>query len=273
MQVQSGIVKYKDHEIECLKMGRGKKLLIALPGFGQDAHVFQHWLPYLKGEFTLIAINLPGKGRTKWKSSSIRPKDLMAIIQGIRNDFGVERFDLAGYSLGGRICLTIAELQPNWIEHLVLLAPDGLQKNLWYHWATRNVLGKLLFKQIIDKPARWLGRLEWLKKYKLVSEAAFKLAQKTLSDPSKKEELGYIWPLTRYLVPNIPQLRWRLDKYKVRLHIFIGRGDKIILPIQGEKFVKKLSTAHFHLLEQGHRLLVPDVFELVSLVLLDEENL
>src|SRR6218665_4013843 len=156
MVPQSGILKYKDNEIHCLRMGEGSKLLIAFHGFGNEAQLFIPLASALATEYTTVSIDLPGHGLTRWQDPYFGKKDLMAIIQGIKNDFAVEKFSLLGFSLGGRICLNIAEQQPNGIVRLVLLAPDGLEKNFWYHVATRNVFGKMIFRKMMKQPEQWL---------------------------------------------------------------------------------------------------------------------
>ncbi len=236
-------------------MGKGSKLLIAFHGFGNDAAIFAPIAQLLEEEYTIIAIDLPGHGLSRWTDAYFRKKDLMAIVQGIRNDFGVEKFSLLGYSLGGRVCLNIAEQQPNWIENLVLLAADGLEKNYWYQIATRNPIGKVIFKSMMQRPEQWLNRVDFLRKYKIIDESRFKFAKINLTDEKVRHQLSYVWPVTSKLVVNIAAIKWNLNKYKIETHVFMGKHDRIFPPVQGERFVKNLKTAHLHIMDSGHNLL------------------
>lgn len=265
MLPQPGILKYKDNEIHCLRMGSGSKLLIAFHGFGNDATLFIPLAAALQEEYTTISIDLPGHGHTRWKDRYFGKKDLMAIIQGIRNDFGVTQCSLTGYSLGGRVCLNVAEQQPDWVERMVLMAPDGLEKNFWYQMATRNPVGKNIFSSMMRQPEAWLQRVDFLRKYKIIDASRFKFARKNLTDTAIRDRLAYVWPVTSRLVVSTQLVKWNINKYKIDTRIFMGRHDRIFPPVQGERFIKNLKTAQLHVLDTGHQLLTESLLpELVQ---------
>lgn len=263
---QSGIIRYKENEVHCLRIGRGKKLLIAFHGFGNDASIFIPLGEALAKEYTTVAIDLPGHGQTRWKDAFFEKSGLMAIVQGIRNEFGVGKFSLAGYSLGGRAALCVAELQASWIDKMVLLAPDGLEKNFWYSFATRNPAGKILFRSMMKQPEKWLRRVDILRRYKLIDESRFRFARTQLSDEKVRHRLSYVWPVTSRLIVGLPIVRFNLKKQKTELHLFMGRHDRIFPPAQGERFVRGLKNARLHVLESGHQLLTPALLPEVAAV-------
>lgn len=236
-------------------MGTGSKLIIALHGFGNTANIFEPIATAFQDAYTLVSIDLPGHGATKWDRTYFEKNDLMAIIQGIKQEFKAEQFTLMGFSLGGRLCLNIADLQPNWIDKLILLAPDGLEKNFWYHAATRNPLGKIIFKKMMRNPEAWLRHVERLRNWKLIDASRFKFAKANLTDEKIRHQLSYVWPVTSKLVINTQLVKWHLKKHKVETHIFMGTHDRIFPPQQGERFIKGLKTATLHVLNEGHNLI------------------
>lgn len=251
----SGFIKYENNEVHCLRMGKGPELLLAFHGFNNDASIFLPLATLLQDTYTVVAIDLPGHGKTRWAAPYMEPKALMAIVQGIKNDFGVEKFSIAGFSLGGRVLLNVLELQPNWVDKALLLAADGLQKNFWYSMATRNPAGKILFQKILDNPERWIGKMAWLRKYKLVDESRFKFAKTRLTDEHIRHQLSYVWPVMSRLIPNITVVKWNINKYKVTTIVVMGRHDRIFPPEQGERFVKNLKHAQLVVLDTGHNLM------------------
>lgn len=267
----SGFIKYEDNEVHCLRMGSGPKLLIAFHGFNNDAAIFLPLARLLQEEYTVVAIDLPGHGQTRWTATYMDQKALMAIVQGIKNNFGVEKFSLAGFSLGGRVCLNILELQPNWIDKMVLLAADGLQKNFWYNLATRNPAGKIIFRKIIANPERWIGKMAWLRKYNLVDESRFKFAKTKLTDDNVRHQLSYVWPVMSRLVPNITLVKWNVNKYKVTTFVVMGKHDRIFPPVQGQRFIKNLKHAHLHILDTGHNLLKEELLPQIAAMLLKQQ--
>ncbi|PSK89077.1 alpha/beta fold hydrolase [Taibaiella chishuiensis] len=268
----SGFIKYEDNEVHCLRMGSGPKLLIAFHGFNNDAAVFEPLARLLQQEYTVISVDLPGHGKTRWNSAYMEKKALMAIVQGIRNNFGVEKFDLLGFSLGGRVVLNILELQPNWVDKALLLAADGMQKNFWYGLATRNPAGKIIFKKIIADPQRWISKMAWLRKYNLVDESRFKFAKTRLTDDTIRHQLSYVWPVMSRLIPNINLVKWNINKYKVTTIVVMGRHDRIFPPDQGERFIKNLKQAQLRVLDAGHNLVQEALQQQIAELLLPKTD-
>ena len=106
-------------------MGTGKKLLIAFHGFGNNADIFQPLAEAIGSEYTTVSIDLPGHGKTNWSTRYFKKKDLMAIVQGIKNEFGVEQLSLIGYSLGAMFLAKYLNNSPlsKPVEALILIAP------------------------------------------------------------------------------------------------------------------------------------------------------
>ena len=267
MQINSGIIRYKENEIHVLKMGNGPKLLVTLHGFGNTAAIFKPIASAFSEKYTTVSIDLPGHGLTKWNHAYFEKGDLMAIIQGIKTEFGVAQFTLMGFSLGGRVSLNIADLQPDWIDKLILLAPDGLEKNFWYNAATRNPLGKIIFKKMMNNPDRWIKRVEKLRQWNLIDASRFKFAKANLTDEKIRHQLSYVWPVTSKLVVNTTLVKWHLKKYKVETHLFMGTHDRIFPPKQGEHFIKGLKTATLHVLDEGHNLINQTLIKELSAIL------
>lgn len=257
--MESGFIAYRDNNIHCIKMGKGPKLLIAFHGFDNDARIFEPLAVCLHDEYTLISVDLPGHGQTSWKEPYLKIADLMALVQGIKNEFKAEKFSLIGFSLGGRICLNIVQYQPNWVEALFLIAPDGLIKNVWYYLATCNPIGKVIFKKLTGQPQLWVNRLSWLKRFKIVDESRYKFVRKMLVDRGMSGRVALVWPLMSRLIPNRNLVKWNINKYKITTEIMMGRYDRIIPAKAGEAFVKNIHKyARLHLLESGHALLTQE---------------
>ncbi|KAA5536535.1 alpha/beta hydrolase [Taibaiella lutea] len=255
MQIQPGFINYEDSRIHILKMGSGPKLLIAIHGFGNDAGIFRSVAEAFQEAYTMVSIDLPGHGKTVWNKTYFEKQDLMAIIQGIKMEFGVDMFTLMGFSLGGRACLSIVELQPNWIDKLILLAPDGLKKNFWYNAATRNVFGKIIFKKMMQDPDAWLHYVDKLKQWNIIDASRFKFAKAHLTNEDIRHQLSYVWPVTSKLIVSTILAKWHIRKYKIETHLYMGNHDRIFPPRQGQQFVKGLKTASLHVLDQGHNLI------------------
>lgn len=257
MEPQSSTVKFNENEVHLLRVGNGSKLLIAFHGFGNDAELFMPLAYALKDEYTVIAVDLPGHGGTKWHAKYFTPEDLMAVISGIKERFLVEKITLLGYSLGGRVAMQAVQMQPHWFDRLVLIASDGLQKNFWYGFATRNWLGKRIFKKVLTNPEQWIKYFEWLYKFKLVDASRYKFAQLQLRNASVLTQVRYVWPVTSKLKVHVPALKWQLKRNKIFVALVMGKHDRVFPYHQGEVFVKGLKLASLTVLDTGHELIKP----------------
>lgn len=70
----------------------------------------------------VIALDLRGHGRSDWNP----PWDVRAHVDdalATAESLGIERFDLLGFSFGGRVAVELAAVAPERVERLVLLDP------------------------------------------------------------------------------------------------------------------------------------------------------
>ena len=99
--------------------------LVFLHGFGADG---TGWRPVWRGldsTHRLLAIDLPGHGRSK-PQAPICFDGLVDAVQSVLDEEGVRRCVLVGHSLGGAVALGLADAGVVDIRALCLLAPAGL---------------------------------------------------------------------------------------------------------------------------------------------------
>ena len=217
--------------------------LVLIHGLGSASTVFKPIIPALLQEFRVITIDLPGHGESPFvKALPMDPKSLgSAIFDTVKNEYGIERFHLAGNSLGGWIALEMAADQPNRILSVTGLAPAGL----WFEPATkrspseaRSYFLAKVFNPLI-KPAL---RVTFLRRigFETVSPRWQELSYETCYDASiaMTHCKGYFpaWDgmLNRRFDSHIPQ--------RVPVTILFGDTDNT-LPLEGSQ-ERSLAPAH-----------------------------
>jgi 2-succinyl-6-hydroxy-2,4-cyclohexadiene-1-carboxylate synthase len=111
--------------------GEGYPLLL-LHGFTGDSSTWTPFCPYWASHSKLIIPDIIGHGETespedlnRYKMESTA-KDLIMLLDLLE----IEKIDLLGYSMGGRLALTIAILYPERVRKLILeSASPGLKTN------------------------------------------------------------------------------------------------------------------------------------------------
>lgn len=241
-------------QLHYLQWGTGKKLLLAFHGYGNDASVFHPFSPYLGTEYTILSLDLPHHGRSKWiEETALLKSDLVKLVERLKTQFHVTKVSLLGYSMGGRVCLTLVELLPESIDKVVLIAADGLSRNFYYYFLTRTLIGKKLFRHMLENPERYFKIMDWLKNKNIVNAARHKFAMQYLQSAEMRKFLLQVWPGMRYMVPNPRRLKTAIHQYEIRIAIFMGAYDRIIPAGLAEEFKKGLDSVKVFTLEKGHR--------------------
>jgi pimeloyl-[acyl-carrier protein] methyl ester esterase len=130
------------------------KLYLEVTGTGPDLALIHGWalnlrvwdglVQALSGHFRLLALDLPGHGRSPWNTSHGTPAEQAWAIQETLASVS-ERYALLGWSLGGHIALDLAAAMPGRIERLILVgttprftaAPD------WPHGKPPEMLARM----------------------------------------------------------------------------------------------------------------------------------
>jgi pimeloyl-ACP methyl ester carboxylesterase len=91
------------------------------------------WKPIrheLNQDFTVITVDLPGHGKTPYvKGQPMDPHSLGTYVLEQLNTLGIDRFHLAGNSLGGWVSLEMSSAAPDRVRSLIGIAPAGLWLN------------------------------------------------------------------------------------------------------------------------------------------------
>lgn len=241
-------------KLHYVRTGEGQRLLMAFHGYGNEAGLFLPFGRYLQKEYTLLSFDLPYHGGSKWTDDALVKKtDFIAAIRELIQQEQVDKISLLGYSIGGRICLTIAEQLPEHIDKVLLIAPDGLTFNWFYFFVTQTFIGKRLFRNVLTRPGRFMRITDWLRKKEYIDESRYKFAMQYIQSDANRRFLLNVWPGLRELVPNHKRLSAAIEKYRIPVNIFMGAYDRIIPPSLAKEFKKDLDTVHLHILEKGHR--------------------
>lgn len=123
--------------------GRGPDLVL-LHGWGLNLRVWDGLTRELSKLFRVIAIDLPGHGRSAWNPKARTPAEQAWQVHAAlasRSD----RYSLLGWSLGGQIALDLAAAMPGNVERLALVAttPRFAAGENWPHGMPASALARL----------------------------------------------------------------------------------------------------------------------------------
>ncbi|HEX9514357.1 MAG TPA: alpha/beta hydrolase [Puia sp.] len=266
--MQSFFLPFRSSRIHYLLGGKGNKLLCCFHGYGESAESWAFLSAALGEEYTILAIDLPFHGRTDWKEGLFfDPETLVSLIgqMAAGRTGGEGGWWLMGYSMGGRVALSLLEKMPEKVKKLVLLAPDGLKVNGWYWLATQTRPGNLLFRWTMQKPGWLFFLLRLGNVLKLVNRSVYKFTSYYTNDAPARKELYARWTTMRGFRPDIPAIQVLIQKKQIPVRLLYGEHDRIILPERGEKFRKGGIEAWclLMLVPTGHQLLQAKNLEVI----------
>jgi pimeloyl-ACP methyl ester carboxylesterase len=101
-------------------------VLILLHGFGSSLQAWDEWSDKLAQTYRVIRLDLPGFGMTGPSpvQDYSEQNDVATLTQFV-DRLGLTHFSIIGHSMGGKMAWGLAASQPDRVQSLVLMAPDG----------------------------------------------------------------------------------------------------------------------------------------------------
>ncbi len=228
---------YRNSLISYRQWGQGAQVLVCLHGYGEKADAFSFLARHIGNQYTIYAISLPFHGDTQWKEGLLfTEKDLQEILDQLLGS--QTSFSLMGFSLGGRVALSLYQRIPARIPKMILLAPDGLKVNGWYWLATQTRLGNQFFAFTMRKPGWFLWILHVMKRFRWINTSIYKFVDYYIGSKEIRNDLYTRWTTFRRLKPDRKKLRQQIMEHQTIVRLVYGRHDRIILSSTGEKFRK-----------------------------------
>jgi pimeloyl-ACP methyl ester carboxylesterase len=101
-------------------------VLVLLHGTAASLHTWDGWTNELRDDFRMIRLDLPGFGLTgPHPEHDYRVSTYVRFLAGFLARLEVDRFALAGNSLGGNLAWNFALEHPEHVERLILVDPSG----------------------------------------------------------------------------------------------------------------------------------------------------
>lgn len=117
-------VRVRGARISCLTAGHGPRHAILIHGLGGAKSSFYETVAALSPDHTVHAIDLPGFGSSSKPLASYGPGFFARHVLRLMDAMAIDRADLVGNSMGGRVALELGLQAPGRVRTLSLLAPS-----------------------------------------------------------------------------------------------------------------------------------------------------
>ena len=247
------------------RLGQGPDILLAFHGAGQaGVSCFRPFANHLSQHYTIYAFDLFFHGQSpglaigdEFSDDDLLTKQLWKkYLLDFLETHNITRFDVAGFSLGGRYALATAEAFPASIDRLLLMAPDGVVEHPLYALATRFAPTRWLFRQLARNPQPLFAVAAIARRLRIISKKLEYFVRYMLDTPEKRQRLYRTWVSLRELSFSIETLYGILHTEGVEVWLFVGKYDSLFPPKRLSRFSKILPPERFMILESGHNHLV-----------------
>ncbi len=224
-------IRLADRDIGYKEMGTGEPALILLHGLSGDLNGWALNQRVLAANRRVIAIDLPGHGRSTRDIGDGTAPVLAAMLTELPDALGLERFHLLGLSFGGAIALdlakTFADRSDRRLESLTCLSAGGLGTSV-------NTDFIYAYLRAETTEAMYAALSQVFHDERMVNDAMVYYGLLGRADPAFRDGIETM------ITANFTGQRQRFDytgtarNLSVPVHVIWGRQDRIIPVEHGE---------------------------------------
>ena len=240
--------------------GSGEKVLLVFHGYGHSHKNMKGIEESVSQEYKIYSFDLFFHGFSEWNydDSPLSKDHWVSIMNAFLLKNEIQKFSVLGFSLGGKVALSLVELMPEKIEKVYLIAPDGLRYHFWYDMVTSGLL-KSVFKMTISTPTIFNTTVSVLNRLSLVDKSVLRFSSTQMNSKEKRRRVYYSWVVYKGLTPDIKKVIGIINEKTIPLTVYLGKYDRIIKPETVLDFCSKVKKCKVHQLNSGHNNLLDEV--------------
>lgn len=246
--------------------GTGAKPMLAFHGYGMTGrqfHVLEHSIlkEYRVHGFDQFFYNQ--SHLDNWTEAEIvegMPKAMVkCYVEEWFKLYGRQRFSVMAYSIGANLALILVEEFAEWIDDVILMAPDGLSVFSGFHFLTHRPAGKWLFKRLTKSNWMATSLLKNLLRTRVIDKSLYEIAYNELDTPKKRLDVYYTLNFIRQLQPDVEKVASMINSHNINCLLIFGQHDNLFPKRTAEPFIGKLHQPKVHHVAMGHWLIIPQL--------------
>ena len=217
--------------------------LVLVHGYSASLHAWEPWVRSLSSDYRVISLDLPGHGLTRTDQGYPAGRaGYGAVVDQVTRKLGVERFTLAGNSMGGGVAWEYAIDHPERIEGLVLVDAAGWPRtggeSVVIFKVLRQPWGRALLKNIDTRPLVRQGlRSAYLDPALVTPDLVDRYVELARAPGHRDILLGLQSGPRREATAAV------LSKIKAPTLVMFGQEDKLIPAADGDRFAAAIPAS------------------------------
>ncbi len=128
-ELKKSYIRVANLNLYCEYLLNDKPPIFLIHGFASSSYTFRRLIPLLQKQFSVIAVDLPGFGKSEKSTTFVYSfQNYANLLLDCINKFGISNIDIVAHSMGGQIALNMARIIPKKINKLILLCSSGYLK-------------------------------------------------------------------------------------------------------------------------------------------------
>lgn len=236
---------------------RGCPAILLVHGSNASLHTFEPLVEHLKDRYRLISYDQPGHGLTgPHPRDDYSARGMFEAIAAVIDATEVERFAIAGSSMGGWVAWRYALARPQDLSGLILInasgapPPPDAEKPRPYLGSIvmHHPLGRFLAQRITPRSLFERSLRDNVTDDAFVTETMVDRYWELMRYPGNRRAAGL-----RAIVDREPQYGERLSEITAPTLILWGAQDRVTPPYVGETFDEMIPNSRFAMFEDvGH---------------------
>ncbi|MCK6615884.1 MAG: alpha/beta hydrolase [Ignavibacteriaceae bacterium] len=114
-------------KVAYIDQGSGPKTIVLIHGLASNAGFWRYTIDELSKDYRVIAVDLPGYGKSDKKSYKYSLTFYADVIYKLLKELKLEKVYYVGHSMGGQIGIHFSLKYPEMLEKLILASPAGIE--------------------------------------------------------------------------------------------------------------------------------------------------
>ncbi|MGJ7922557.1 alpha/beta fold hydrolase [Neobacillus sp. LXY-4] len=244
-------IKVDNINLYCEYVLNGKPPLFLIHGFASSTYTFRRIIPFLQKQFSIIAVDLPGFGKSEKSTSFVYSyQNYAELLIKCLHQLDVTNVAIVAHSMGGQIALNMARMTPEKINKLILLCSSGYLKK------ARKLQVYSSYLPFFEKFVRYyVGRKEVKDHLKNVFYNQALINDEIINEFARPlSEKGFYQALIRLLRHREGDLLpHQLQEIQIPTLLIWGQEDRVVPLEVGQRLVRDLPNAQLISYEKtGH---------------------
>ena len=248
--------------------------LVLIHGGLGSLHNWEPWIPKLVKDYRVVSLDLPGHGLTGRIPGDVYTRESMVeFVSEVLVELDIDRFALAGHSMGGGVALLYALERPEQVGSLILVGPEGVPGDEGYDvdgvftnpdadptetaidQIELTLLERLLTKVgspwVVGETLRYMVARDEL----VTPEFAARFGR-ILRHEGNRHAIALMFRQYAAVMHDPRDLEPRLGELELPVLLQIGERDALVPPMVGERFHAGLSRSTLNIYpDTGHMIM------------------